>query len=136
MVAKDEEFVVVLAVQYVAYLRPIELCSLTTGQVIRPRWGSGTRCWALLLAPQEDLKASKTAEFDESILLDRELSVCTEQNAGELHRRQGGFNTLLEPITGEIRSHDLTKWAEISGVSVTTTHPYSVRHGEASSDAR
>ena len=75
MVAKDEEFFVMLAAQCVAYLRPSELCSLTTGQVIRPLWGSGTRCWALLLAPQEDLKAAKTAEFDESILLDGELSV-------------------------------------------------------------
>ena len=75
MVAKDEEFAVMLAVRYVAYLRPSELCSLTTGQVTRPLWGSETRCWALLLAPQEDLKAAKTAEFDESILLDGELSV-------------------------------------------------------------
>ena len=62
-----------LAVQCVAYLRPSELCSLTAGYVIRFRRGQGTRSWVLLLAPEEDLEASKTAEFDEGILFDGKL---------------------------------------------------------------
>ena len=74
LVAKDEEFAVMLVVQHVAYLRPSELCNLTAGQVIRPLQGSAASSWALLLAPQEELKASKTAEFDESVLLDGHLS--------------------------------------------------------------
>ena len=52
---------------------------------------SGTLCWALLLAPQQDLKASKTAEFDESILLDGKLSVAlgkalAKHSAGKTQR--------------------------------------------------
>ena len=64
-----------LIVQHVAYLRPSELCNLTVGQVIRPLQGSGASSWAPLLAPQEELKVSKTAESDESVLLDEHLSV-------------------------------------------------------------
>ena len=81
-----------LAVQYVACLRPSELGSLTTGQVIRPLRGSGTRSWALLLAPQEDLEASKAAEFDGSVLLAGKHSVATEaghwQGARRARRRR------------------------------------------------
>ena len=79
MATKDEEFAVMLVVQNVAYLRPSELCNLTAGQVIRPLQGSGASSWAFLLAPQEDLKASETAEFDESVLLDGHLSVALGQ---------------------------------------------------------
>ena len=41
MATKDEEFAVMLVVQYVAYFRPSELCNRTAGQVIRPLQGSG-----------------------------------------------------------------------------------------------
>ena len=34
MVAKHEEFAVILLVQYVAYLRPSELCNLTVGSFV------------------------------------------------------------------------------------------------------
>ena len=67
MVAKDEEF---LVIQYVAYLRPSELCNLMVGQVIRPLQLSGASSWAVLLALMEEVTASKTGEFDESVLLD------------------------------------------------------------------
>ena len=36
MAAKDEEFAVMLVIQFVAHFRPSELCNLTAGQVIRP----------------------------------------------------------------------------------------------------
>ena len=97
MRAKDKEFAVTLAVQYVAYLRPSELCSLTAGQVIQPLRGSGTLSCALRLAPREDLKASKTAEFDERILLDGELwrSIKRPRNtqqASRLRHHLGAFH--------------------------------------------
>ena len=79
MMTKDEEFAVMLTVQYVTYLRPIGLCKLTTGQVNRPLQGSGTSSWTLLLAPQEELKASKTVEFDEGFLLDDHLSIALDK---------------------------------------------------------
>ena len=51
LVAKDEEFGVILVVQYVAYLRCSELCNLTAGQVIRPLQGRaravGLSSWLL-----------------------------------------------------------------------------------------
>ena len=75
MAAEDEEFAVMLVIQYVAYLRPSELCNLTAGQVIRPLKESGADSWTLLLAPQEQLKTSKTGEFDESVFLDGHLSI-------------------------------------------------------------
>ena len=89
LVAKDEEFAVMLVVQYVAHLRPSELCNLTAGQVIRPLQESGASSWGLLLAPQEDLKASKAAEFDDNVLLDGHLSVAlpkalTRYTAGKM----------------------------------------------------
>ena len=56
MAAKDEEFAVMLVIQYVAYVRPTELCNLTAGHVIRPIKESGADSWALLLALQEELK--------------------------------------------------------------------------------
>ena len=51
------------------------MCNLTVGQVIRPLQGSGASSWALLLALLEEMKASKTGEFDESVLLDGHLFV-------------------------------------------------------------
>ena len=87
LVTKDEEFAVMLVIQYVAYLRPSELCNLTAGQLVRPLEGSGASSWALLLTPQE-LKVSKTAELDESVLLDGHLSVALGKVDTKLATRQ------------------------------------------------
>ena len=91
-----------LVVQYVAYLRPSELYNLTAGQVFRPLHRSGASSWALFLAPQEELKASKTAEFDESVLLDGHLSVALIKIIDEIHSRQDGSGTPLERISGKV----------------------------------
>ena len=64
MVAKDEEFAVMIVVQYVACSRPSELRDLTVGQLIRPLQGSGASSWAILLTLLEEVKASNTGEFD------------------------------------------------------------------------
>ena len=130
MATKDEEFAVMLVVQYVAYLRPSELCNLTAGQVIRPLQGSGASSWALLLAPQEDLKASETAEFDESVLLDGHLSVAL----GQALMRYTTGKASATPLFSRTQTGyalDFAKWVEVAGVNVITTHP----HGGASSDA-
>ena len=100
MAAKDEEFAVMLVIQYVAYLRPSELCNLTAGQVIRLLKESGIDSWALLLAPQEELKTSKTGEFDESVLLDDR----NWQSIDEIHRWESSDAPPLEPISGKVRS--------------------------------
>ena len=56
-------------------MRPSELCNLTVGQVIHPLQGSGASSWALPSALLEEVKASKTGKFDESVLFDGHLSV-------------------------------------------------------------
>ena len=55
LVAKDEEFAVVLVIQYVAFLRPSEMSNLTAGQVIRHLQGSareqlGSPSWLLRMS--------------------------------------------------------------------------------------
>ena len=73
-VSNDEEFAVFVA-QFVAKLEAQRIMQSDASQVIRPLQESGASSWALLLAPQEELKASKTTEFNESVLLDGHLSV-------------------------------------------------------------
>ena len=91
--AKDEEFAMKLVTQYVAYLRPSDLCNLTAGQVIHPK-ESGAANWALLLAPHEELKTSKTGEFDESVLLDGHLSIAI----GKMLTRYTAGKTAATPL--------------------------------------
>ena len=70
MVVKDEEFAVMLVVQYVTYSSPSQLCNR-----ISPRQESGTSSWALHPQLLEEVEASKTEEFGEDVLLDGHLSV-------------------------------------------------------------
>ena len=133
MVAKDEDFAVMFMVQYVAYLMFSELCNLTVGQVIWPLQGSGEQC-ALTSAPQEELKAFKKAEFDESVLLDGHLSVALVK---ALTRYTAG-KTAATPLCSRSQARyagDSVQCPEAAGVYVITTHPYFVRHGGPSSDA-
>ena len=132
--SRDEEFAVMLVIQYVAYLRPSELCNLTAGQVIRPLKESGASRRALLLAPKEELKTSKTGECDESVLLDGHLSIAI----GKVLTRYTAGKAATTPLWSRSQAKyavAFAKWAETSGVHVITTHPYSVRHGGPSSDA-
>ena len=95
-----------LAAQYVAFLRPSELCSFTTGQVTRPLWGSGTRCWAPLFGSTGGSESLENRRIRREHLVGRRTLGCTQQSAGEIQRRQGGCNTPLKPITGH---HDFAK---------------------------
>ena len=79
-------------------------------------------------------KASKTAEFDESVLLDGHLSVAL----GKALTIYPAGKTSVTPLWSCPQAkyaEDFAKWAEAAGVNVITTHPYSFRHGGASSDA-
>ena len=110
-----------------AYLRPSELGNLTAGQVIRPLKESGADSWALLLAPQEELKTSKTGE---SVLLDVHLSIAIVK----FLTRYTGRKAATTPLWSRSQAKyavAFAKRAETSGVHVITT----VRHGGASSDA-
>ena len=65
-----QSFALALLLGYNCYLRPGELLSLAPSQLIRPRQGSGTSRWALILAPEDGARASKTGEFDESVMIE------------------------------------------------------------------
>ena len=130
MAGKDEEFAVMLVVQYVPHLRPSELCNLTAGQVIRPLQESGASSWALLLAPQEELKTSKTGEFQESVLLERHLSVAlgkilTRYTADKAATTPSGVDAgKVRRDLGSQRDHD----SSLLGSSRREHRP--MRHGE------
>ena len=120
MVAKDEEFAVMLAVQHVACSRPSELCDLTVGQVIRPLQGASS--WATLLTLLKEVKASKTGEFDQNVLLDGHLSSAL----GKVLARCTTNKTSMTPLWSRSQTRyaeDFAKWAEVAGVNKITTHP-------------
>ena len=73
-VANDKEFASVRG-SFVCLLEPQRIMQSDASQVIRPLQESGASSWTLLLAPQEELKASKKTEFDKSVVLDNHLSV-------------------------------------------------------------
>ena len=104
------------------------MCNLTAGQVIRPLQGLGASSWALLLARQEELNASKNNRVGRSSF------GRTRQSIDEIHSRQD----VSDPVWSRSQARyavDFAKWAETSGVNVITSHPYSVKHGGASSGA-
>ena len=111
-----------------AYLGPSELCNLRAGQVIRLLKESGADSWALLLAPQEELKTSKIRRVRRKRLagqssLDRDWHIIDE-----IHRWESSDDPSLEPISSKVRS-SFCQLGRNLGVHVITTHPYSVRHG-------
>ena len=67
------DFSLAVLIMFIAYLRPVELLQLTGVQLIAPLKGSGTRWWAVLIAPEELGIGTKTRQYDESVLLDWEI---------------------------------------------------------------
>eukprot|EP00959_Pyramimonas_sp_CCMP1952_P310506 6498545-Pyramimonas_sp.AAC.1 len=59
-----------LVMMFRAYLRLAECLALAVGLLVPPHPGAGASFWVLLSAPSELWVASKTHEFDESLLLD------------------------------------------------------------------
>ncbi|CAK0825147.1 unnamed protein product, partial [Prorocentrum cordatum] len=103
------EFAQCLVFQFRTYLRPIECRGLRVAQLVPPLPGSGTKFWALLLAPEEEAIPTKTKEFDESILLD----------SPELRK----FSSLFKRVS------------EAAGLGQANLHPCTTRRGGASDDA-
>ena len=129
---KLEKLGVALTVQFVGYLRPHELLSLTPRHLVAPS-SFDANVWGLLLAPEELAVRSKTQVFDESVTLDwaeipalgdrlREYRRGTEAESSIWGFDSKRFDALFATV------------AEASGVSVLRPHPYSLRHGGASHD--
>ena len=112
MVARDEKFAVLLAVQYVAYLRPSELWSSTTGQAIYlASSGIGHTQLSSPLGSPGRLKASQIAQFHESISLDGKLSVAL----GKVLARCTACKASSTPLWSRSQpkyAQDFARWAE------------------------
>ena len=128
------EFALMLLLQFCCYLRPAELLSLTACQVIDPVRGSQTSHWALLLAPQEEKRSSKTNAFDESVLIDW-LDLPALGRGLAWARRGKTARMSMWPYNQQQYNALFVRFAEMSGVSCLAPHPYSLRHGGASFDA-
>ena len=61
-----------MLVQFVCYIRPGELCSLTGGQIVSPVAAAGAHAHhgGFIIGMQELNKAAKSGEFGESVFLD------------------------------------------------------------------
>ena len=134
MASGCKEFATMLLVQFCGYLRPSELVTLTACQVIAPVLGSQTAHWALLLAPQEEKRSSKTNAFDESVLLDWSDLPALGRGLARFRRGKSG-RTPLWTLSQPDYTKQFVRFAEMSGVSCLAPHPYAVRHGGASFDA-
>ena len=103
MVAKDEECAVMLAIQYMAYLRPSALCNLTVGQVIRLLQELGTSSRALQLARQEELEGFENSRIRRKRSFGRSSFGRTRPSIDEIHSWQDVSDTPLEPPSGKVR---------------------------------
>ncbi|CAK0857511.1 unnamed protein product [Prorocentrum cordatum] len=119
------EFAQCLVFLFRTYLRPRERLGLRVDQLVPPPPGSGTKFWALLLAPEEEAIPTKTKEFDESILLDSPELVCLYPRFSTLKKRSGRdkFSSLFKRVS------------EAAGLGQANLHPCMMRHGGASDDA-
>ena len=131
---QDLVMVLMMLTCFMGYLRPKELTQLSGKQPIALVVGSGTKAWALLLAPWEAGARSKTAVFDESILLDWDLIRLMAPNLRRLKERAAGAS--LWGISHREYLRRLNRYVVASGVSVLkpTAH-YSLRRGGASFDS-
>ena len=120
-------------VQFDTYLRPSECLGLRVDQLIPPLPGSGTKFWALLLAPEEEAIPTKTQEFDESILLDSPELVYLYPRFSALKKRSG--RDLVWSFDYRKFSSLFKRVAELAGLGQAHLHPYMMRHGGASDDA-
>ena len=119
-------------VQFHCYLRPSELLALRGDSWVRPTLGSGVHHWALILHPQEGGNPSKTAEWDESLILDWPVFSRLTSILDRIRKRPADLAFGLKYVT----YLDLFRRAsEISGVVKLQAHPYAIRHGGASHDA-
>ncbi|CAK0887653.1 unnamed protein product, partial [Prorocentrum cordatum] len=103
------------------------------GQAVPPHPGTDAASWALLLAPAELSVASKTHEFDESLLLDN-VEFCPLQDF--FHRAKAAPRTRpLWSFDSVTFSRNFAQLVELADLSNLRPHPCMPRRGGASDDA-
>ena len=128
----DEEFGIALVVQFIGYLRPHELLSLTTESLVPPSVTEGGKSWAILLFPAGEGRASKTQQFDESVVMDWDLpGLATRLKELKTNRRGSARLWTFDYIKYKEKFNTYVNLADISNLEA---HPYAIRHGGASHD--
>ena len=118
-----------------AYLRPGELLTLKAAHVVpaQPRAGGDYRFTSLVLRPEEELQATKTKGFNDSILLDSPsrsfLGPLLEQAA-----RQAKPTERLFPWSGAAFNAMFKETAARVGLADWELTPYILRHSGPSHD--
>ena len=127
-----------LLVGFSAYLRPSELTSLRTAQVIMPQQSGQThfRYPALLLHRFEGLRPGKTGRFDESIILDSHWMAGWITNQLEVLLQSKAPSDPVWPFTHAEFLSQYRRAAEDFGLKTRGLNVaiYGLRHGGASHD--
>ena len=118
-----------------AYLRPGELLTLRADHVVpaQPQAGGDYRFTSLVLRPEEELQATKTRGFNDSILLDSPsrsfLGPLLEQIASQSQPKE-----LLFPWSGAAFNAMFKEAAALVGLESWELTPYILRHSGPSHD--
>ena len=124
---------VALSIAFDAYLRlPSDLIQMTAVCLIPPARDTSHKVWSLLLYPEEEEARSKSAGFDERIVLSPVMSAKLSASLARLRAKalqSGAVWTFDGP---QFRS----QFKELFGaLGFPGAVPYQVRHGGASYDA-
>ncbi|CAE8588527.1 unnamed protein product [Polarella glacialis] len=117
-------------VSFVCYLRPGEAQRLLVSNLISSSPAAGFNQWGLLLHPTEDLRASKTSQWDEAVLIDQNewlvpfLAILKNRPAD---------SQLFGILPGELKSAFLEA-CRVMNLGGLQPCLYQLRHGGASHD--
>ncbi|CAK0842885.1 unnamed protein product [Prorocentrum cordatum] len=126
------EFSIGLAIAWGGALRvPVDLMSMTGRSLVPPASGSPSRCWGLLLCPEEGMGRSKVGGHDEGMLLDSAAAL----SIGGVLRRLKAQTADDSKVRG-FSAHQFRQWfkAAAEAIGRPRLHPYQIRHGSASHD--
>ena len=127
-----------MAMCFVLYLRPGEVCRLRNKDLVPPlnTKAARSRTWSVVLHPTELEVASKTCEFDETVTFDeKELNYIPVAVSKWRNSRRGPRNNPLFTSTPAQLKTVMEKAAKAENLeAVGPPHPYRLRHGGASRD--
>ena len=128
------DLAVAMLLQFVCYLRPNELLSLTPECFASPSTHSrSTKCgWGLVLRPFEQGRAAKSGEFDEAVMIDRPDLPALNLFCSVLQKRapkRSVWNFTQTEYAQHLRKLLAKSQLEHMGLDA-----YALRHGGASAD--